>query len=202
MKNSLLFILLLHQIFVFSQKKDSITAGSIDFGLGISKGFFIGNNFTNKSYRSEVGYTFDFSFNTGKNQYFGLFFSKNHYKTISTQYFGNVTGSSFIDFGFFGKKIIAINDNYSFVPQVSVGFTSLNHRIYNDHLNQKIFSSNGFSAGIHSSLKYKIDPHLSAEIFASYKHLFFPYMQASKILETQYKSTEMISIETRFSLNY
>jgi len=40
MKNSLLFILLLHQIFVFSQKKDSITAGSIDFGLGISKGFF------------------------------------------------------------------------------------------------------------------------------------------------------------------
>lgn len=202
MKNILNFLIVLITINGFSQAKDSIAEKKLEIGISVKKDFYFGENFINKSLEPQLNFEIDMLYNFENGYWVGLYYFRNSNKIKTTEYIGNINNSTLKGFGIKGKKIVTLNQNISFIPQVNFSSAVFKHSINNSNGILKKFTTNGIALGIDSAIRYKAQKDFYIEIIGSLRHLFFTNMQASTKTDLNYKSTELLSIGTRISVDF
>ncbi len=196
------FLFLLISLSGFSQLKDSITENKLELGISLKKDFYSGANFINKSLQPQLNYEIDMLYNLNKGYWVGFSYFRNWNSIKSTEYIGDINNATLTGLGIKGKKIVPIDQKWSFIPQLNIGSAIFKYSLRNTEGNQKNFTTDGVAIGIESAIRYNAQKDFYIELVGAYRHIFFQNMKAPSHASVNYYATELMSIGTRFSVDF
>lgn len=183
---------------ICSQKPFNTYKGSLAIGLSSGFGFYDGNNFIAKSYRSNNPVTFDLQFHLYKNYGFGCLYQHSESSLKSNEYVGNSSFGKFGRMGAYGCYYGKGGNKFLIVPKLGAGYLRLRNILDNSiSLNNGSYDYKTWGSyySISSDVDYFVTKELSVFVNVEYSYLDFNGVHASTANGVSYNSSNFYGVQ-------